>query len=54
MHKDSPSCIKALLDELDAFGEVLQQILVVHIIDFYNLVRIALEKVLVQRKSQDG
>lgn len=54
MHKDTPSCIKALLNELDAFGKGLQQVLVVHIVNFYNLVGVAFEESLIQRQSQDG
>lgn len=54
MHEDAPACVKSILDKLDTFGEGLEQIFVVHIVNLYDFVREAFEQVLVQRQSQDG
>lgn len=50
MHEHSPACIESFLNELDTFGEVLQQILIVHVVDLYNLVGEAFEESVVQRQ----
>lgn len=54
MYVDSTSSVKSILYELGACWEVLEEILVVHIIDLYSLVLVIFKKNRIQWKSQNG
>lgn len=44
MHEHASTCIESSLNELVAVVEVLQQVFVVDIVDFYYLVLVVLEQ----------
>lgn len=52
MHKDAASLLECILDEFDCLWKVLEQILIVDVILFDDLVREAFEERLVQRQPQ--
>jgi hypothetical protein len=54
MHQHPAARVQAILDELVARLEVLEQILIVYIIDFYDMMRVSLEELLVERQLQHG
>lgn len=54
MHQHPPTAIQPLLDELITSRKVLEQILIIHIIDLYDLVLETLEQSILERRPQDG
>lgn len=53
MHKNAASVLEAILDEVDCLWKVLEQILIVDVILFDDLVREAFKERLIQRQPQD-
>jgi hypothetical protein len=53
MHKDAATSVEAILDEFVACWEVLQQVLVINVVDFDDMMSEAFELFLVQRKPQN-
>lgn len=54
MHEDSTSRVEPILDELVGVGKELQEVFIVNIIDFYDLLLEAGEELGVGLEPQDG
>ena len=53
MYKHAPTSIKSILNELVAAGEMLQQVFVVDIVHFDDLVRESFEELWIQWEFQN-
>lgn len=54
VHKDAAARVERILDEFVGLWKVLQQVFIVDIIHFYNLLLEACEQLCIRLKPQDG
>ena len=54
MHKDAAARVESILDELVGLRKVLQEVFVVDIIHFYDLLLVAREQLCIGLEPQDG
>jgi len=51
MHKHPTPTIKTILDKPYSVGEVLEEVLVIHVIDFDDSVLVIFEEIFVEREA---